>query len=231
MPHAPRRSATLSLAVAAGLLASAPAFGDGPAPSTRPAATPATRPAERPISAGERLQISVAGLESPASETVLRRTVGPDGTVALPLLAEPIEVAGRDADAARGAVVDAYDAAGIVRRAVARVHVERSADPALRTADDPIAAGELVAVTVVGLLAPGEPATVARRVGPSGEFGLPGAATVALVGRTPAEAERAVVDAYATAGVLRREGATVVVTRPDAGETAYPEARARHAAD
>ena len=84
------------------------------------------------------------------------------------------------------------------------------------TTDDPLRAGDLVSISVLDLAGPGKAMTVTRRLGESGTFSFPYAGALKLGGLQPAAAEKTLRDALQTGGVIDK--ATVIVTRPEAGE-------------
>ena len=185
-----------------------------------PATAPATRQA-RPIAEGDRLAVKIKGLDVP-NESSTKLVKVEDGQIQMPLL-NPLPVKGLTPAEAADRLGDAYDDARIIQKGYGEISIKRvpptAADFAALTADDPIRSGERVSVTVMGLAKPDELLTVVRRIGPSGTFAVPYAGDVKLLGLKPAEAQRAVVDAFVAANVFSGPNCLVIVVLPDRGES------------
>ncbi len=209
----------------------------GAAPGTLRAAAPTSTPATREelrIKEGDRLEVRIKGLEA-ANEFSSKRLKVEGGRIQMPLL-EPTRVEGLTLDEASDRVADAYNAASIIRKGTGQISMKRVAPSAEEfaalTADDPIISGERVSVTVTGLYKVGEPTTLVRRLGPSGEMDLPVIHGVKLVGLTEAQAAEKVAAAYDLANVIRSTESNAIVVLPDRGESFRPlPAAAPKAAD
>jgi protein involved in polysaccharide export with SLBB domain len=185
------------------------------------------RPTTRPdfLDPGDLLGVRVLGLTADTVRTEIVVHVQADGTVALPLLAGPVPVAGVDRTAAARRIGDAYHRANVLSKA--DVEIRRLA----------VAAGDGRAGAVVGnydllrceiqQLESGTRATVAvGRVDGRGMLSAPLIAPVHVAGLTEAGVAAALGKGYHDANILSEPQVSVVVLErapDDAAHKSLPD--------
>jgi protein involved in polysaccharide export with SLBB domain len=160
------------------------------------------------------LRVAIGEPSGAALQSEKRVRVDEDGTVRLPYVGAQ-KVAGLTTAAAEAALAKAYRDAQISPQMlvdVRRVEVG-SRVPA---APGPIAAGDLVAVTVNDLLGPASETELPVRVGADGRVSLPAVGLLKIGGLTEGQAEEAVAKEYNAKQVIRHPVVAVRVAEPAA---------------
>jgi protein involved in polysaccharide export with SLBB domain len=199
------------------------AAGPATAPSTRPA-DPATggdaAAAADPIVPGDLLVIAYPELSPPGTDYLRPSRVSADGSITVPVAGD-LKVSGLTLAAAENAINRALRETRVIAHpAVSIDRHERAA--AASVAPGPVAAGDVLRVSIWEIAGPGVETVRTLHVSAAGEVGLPLLGQTKLAGLTEAAAEAAVVKAYADARMVQQAIVSVLRVKPPQGVEPVP---------
>jgi protein involved in polysaccharide export with SLBB domain len=157
-----------------------------------PAAQAKVKPG--PIGKGDLLSLAVYDLAGPGVRSEFQARVGTDGQVGFPYVGG-VPVDGLSEAKSAEAIAKALREKGISAGAVVAVYRAQSADAA-DVKLGPVAAGEVLRITLTELAGPGVESTKTVKVDPQGNIAMPFVGAVKVAGLTEAAVAKAVATAF-----------------------------------